>query len=108
MTAARPFKARPTRADLERLYIEARYSIRETADLLGVSKDIVSAALREYGIPRRRRGVKRSRLADIPIELLEKGIQIDGLRGHARRLDVDMKTLYHHVKKRRSGGGNPI
>ena len=102
---ARPFKARPTRAALEKLYIEAGLSMSETADILNTSKDIVSAALREYGIPRRRVGVKRSTLADIPLHLLEKNIDIEGLRGHARRLGIDPATLAEHVQKRRQRGG---
>ena len=105
MTAARPFKPRPTRAELQRLYIEGRYSIRETAELLGVSKDIINQALREYGIPRRPRNARRSQLADIPLHLLQSNIEAEGMRAHARRLGIDPATLREHVQKRRERGG---
>jgi transposase len=58
--AGRPTKPRPARADLARLYAEG-LSIREAAESLGVSKDLVARALKEYGL-KRRPGVKRSRL----------------------------------------------
>jgi len=98
---ARPRKPRPTKADLERLYCEAGYSLRDTAEALGITKDTARRALAEYGLERRPRAAKRSRLSDIPVELLEVNVRAEGLRGHARRLGVDPATLWEHIRRMR-------
>jgi hypothetical protein len=90
---------RPKKAELMRLYVRARLSLRDTAAALGVSKDITRAALADYGIKRRARTTRRSILADIPLALLRKNIRSEGLRGHARTLGVSPATLLDHVRR---------
>jgi len=92
---------RPAKAELVRLYVRARLSLRDTAAVLGISKDIVRAALGEYDIPRRPKTTRRSQLTDIPLSLLEANIRIEGLRGHARTLRVSAPTLLEHVRRLR-------
>jgi hypothetical protein len=119
--SARPRKPRPPEAELRRLY-GAGLSIRDIADVLTlalrregaaqgltradlkalvVSKDAVVRGLAELGIERRPRGHKRSRLDDIPLELLEANVAAEGLRAHARRLGVAAPTLLEHIRTRR-------
>ena len=90
---------RPAKAELMRLYVKGRLSLRDTAAALGCSKDIARAVLREYGIPRRPRTMKRGVLTDIPLSLLEANIRIEGLRAHARTLGVNPATLLGHVRR---------
>lgn len=98
---ARPRIERPPEAAIKRLYIEAGLSLRDTAAALGLSRDTLARTMAEYGIKRRRRGHKRSRLADYPIELLEANIKAEGLRGHARTLGVNPATLLEYIRKHR-------
>lgn len=97
-----PAIPRPSKRELERLYVRARLSVRDVAGAFGLSKDTAARALREHGIKARPRTRKRSRLADIPLSLLEANIKAEGLRGHARTLGVDPSTLLSHVRTRRA------
>lgn len=101
--AGRPRLARPTKADLKRLYVRGRFSIRDTAEALGVTKDTAARALAEYGIPRRSPGTRRGVLADIPLALLKANVKAEGLRGHARTLGVSAPTLLAHMRRARGG-----
>ena len=92
-------KPRPAKAELVRLYVRARLSLRDTAAALGCSKDVTRAALAGYGIARRPRTTRRAILADIPLPLLRKNIRIEGLRAHARALGVSPATLLDHVRR---------
>lgn len=92
---------RPSRAALVRLYVRGRLSLRDTAEALGVTKDTAARALAEYGIPRRPRTTKRSRLADIPVALLRANVKAEGLRAHARALGVAPSTLLARVRRGR-------
>lgn len=99
--AGRPRQARPTKADLKRLYVRGRLSLRDTAMALGVTRDTAARAMAEYGIERRPRTAKRSKLADIPLALLRANVRIQGLRGHARVLGVSPAALHAHLWRAR-------
>ena len=90
---------RPAKAELVRLYVKGRLSLRDTAAALGISKNMAASALAEYGIPRRLRTAKRARLTDIPLSLLEANIRIEGLRGHARTLGISAPSLLEHIRR---------
>jgi hypothetical protein len=45
-----PLGSKPIKIVLQRLYVKEARSIREVADLLGCTKDMVARALKEYGI----------------------------------------------------------
>ena len=90
---------RPAKADLMRLYVRGRLSLRDTAEALGISKNMAAAALAEYGISRRPRTTKRGQLSDIPLALLLANIKAEGLRAHARTLGVSPATLAYHVRR---------
>jgi DNA invertase Pin-like site-specific DNA recombinase len=94
---------KPSKAELRRLYIKESKSIREVAEILGCTKDMVYRALQEFGIERRS-CVRRSQLKDIRLSVLEREIRRKGIRGYARELEVNESTLRHHLKKRRSTG----
>jgi len=95
-----PIGRKPDKADLFRLYVKESRSIRDTAHLLGCTKDMVYRALKEYGIELRK-GVARSKLRTISLRDLEAAIKEKGLRGASRYLGVDHSTLRHHLKVRR-------
>lgn len=97
----RPPKAkRPKKEDLLRLYSTEGSSVREIAEQLGCSKDMVYRCLKEYGI-KLRTNARRSSLRQYDLQVLEAGIKAKGLRGFARELRVDKSTLLHHIKIRK-------
>ena len=91
---------KPSKQELEKLYIKEGKSIREVGELLNCSKDMVIRSLREYGIEVRTRQ-RRSKLKDIKLSDLEKGVREKGISGYARELNVAFSTLHHHLKVRR-------
>lgn len=91
---------RPEKAELKKLYVTESKSIREIAEILGCSKDMVHRSLKKYGIDIRR-NASRSRLRIISLQNLEAGIKAKGIRGLARDLGVDEGTIRHHLKVRR-------
>jgi hypothetical protein len=94
------YKKKPLEDDLRRLYETEDRSVREIADLLGCSKDIVFRCLKEYQI-KARANARRSNLRQYDLQVLEEGIKAEGLRGFARELRVDSSTLLHHVRLRK-------
>jgi predicted transcriptional regulator len=93
-------EGQPTKDELVRLYVQEEKSIREAAETLGISKDMVSRALKTYGIMARP-NASRSRLRSIPLNGLEAAIKNKGIRGTARELGLAEGTLRHHLKVRR-------
>lgn len=95
----RPAKPRPTRSELARLYVVEGRAVRDVATVLGVSKDLVSRALAEYGL-KRRPNVKRSKLrAHDPGAILGK-VETLGFLGAAEALGVDASTLRRFMAAR--------
>jgi predicted DNA-binding protein (UPF0251 family) len=97
--AGRPAKPRPARADLRRLYVEEGRALREVAAALGVSKDLVARALKEYGL-KRRAGVKRSRLRLQDLADIRGKIETLGYARAAAALGVDVSTLRRFMAAR--------
>ena len=95
--------SRPEKLLLKILYEKESKSIREIAEALGCTKDMVYRSLREYGIETRT-NKRRSRLNNIKLATLEKEVKRRGVRGYARELEVDESTLRHHLKTRRVTG----
>ena len=89
--------------ELKQLYLKKSKSIREIADILGCSKDMVYRSLQEYAIERRT-NKRRSKLIDYKLSLLEREVKSKGIRGYARELGIDESTLRHHLKIRRETG----
>ncbi|MGB3863382.1 MAG: hypothetical protein WBF32_14090 [Candidatus Aminicenantaceae bacterium] len=98
-----PIGKKPSKIELKKLYIKESRSIREVAEILGCTKDMVYRALKEFGIQTREH-VKKSILWDYSLESLEMGIKEKGLRGFARDLGINESTLRYHIKKTRSAG----
>jgi len=63
------FGKKPDKKNLKRLYIEESKSIREVAEVLGSSKDMVYRCLKEYGIELRP-GFNRSKLRKYKLSVL--------------------------------------
>jgi len=96
----RPAIGRKTdKKELKRLYVKEFKSIREVAEALRCTKDMVYRSLKEYGIPMRT-NKRRSILRKYKLAELERGIRSKGIRGHARELGVDESTLRHYLKVR--------
>ena len=92
----RPRGPWPAREALARLYQAEGKSIRETAWILGVSKDTAARALEAYGM-KRRANVKRSRLQAVPLAELRAKIQAEGFQAAARALGVNHSTLRRYM-----------
>jgi len=91
-----PIGKKPSKACLKRLYINESKSIREVAEILGCSKDMVYRALMEYRIVRRSNEC-RSKLRSYKLITLKKGIEEKGIRGFASELGVHENTLRHYL-----------
>ena len=95
-----PLGKKPRKTELRKLYIKESKSIREVAEVLGCSKDMVYRSLEEFGIETRT-NKRRSKLKDIKFSTLDMEIKRKGIRGYARELGVDESTLRHHYKVRK-------
>lgn len=93
-------RKKPSKTELEKLYVKEKNSIREVAEVLGCTKDMVYRSLKENKIERRP-GFNRSKLRCIKLSDLEKEIKEKGLRRVAREYKVAHSTLSHHIKVRR-------
>lgn len=90
---------KPSKNQLIKLYETEGKSVREIADLLGCSKDMIFRSLKEYGIALRS-NARRSSLRRYDLEFLEEGIKAKGLRGFARELRIDKSMLLRHIRSR--------
>lgn len=88
---------KPGKNDLKKLYIKESLSIREVAEVLECSKDMVYRSLKEYGIELRP-GFNRSKLRRYKISVLEKGVREKGVRGYAKELGIHENTLRYYLK----------
>ena len=94
---------KPGKAILRKLYVNQSKSVREVAEILGCTKDMVYRYLQEYEIESMS-NKRRSQLKDIKSSVLEREVKRKGIRGYARELGVDESTLRHHLKIRRLSG----
>lgn len=88
---------KPSRIELKKLYIKESKSIREVAEILGCTKDMVYRGLREYEIELRP-GYNRSKLRKFKLSVLEKGVREKGIRGFAKELGIHENTLRYYLK----------
>ncbi len=95
---------KPSKADLKRLYIKESRSVRNIAELLGCSKDMVYRALTEHGIERRTHTNKRSQLEEYDLNTLKRDIRSKGYNQVAADLGVHNATLRRHIEKMKSQG----
>jgi DNA invertase Pin-like site-specific DNA recombinase len=92
-----PSGVAPSKKTLLRLYIESGMSIREIAEALNCSKDMVVRSLRSYGIKARKK-VRRSALEKYSYELLDASVRTLGVRGTAKELGVNPSTLSRFLR----------
>jgi len=95
---------KPGKAELRRLYIKESRSIREVAEIIGCSKDMVYRALKECGIERRKQSEKRSQLMNYDLSHLKREIRKKGYSQVARELVVHKSTLTRYMKKLKPQG----
>lgn len=97
----KPVKGKkPSKTELIKLYTRQFLSIREVAEAVECSKDMVYRSLQEYGI-QIRTNKRRSKLTKYKLSALEKEVRAKGIRGYAREIGVDESTLRHHLKVRK-------
>jgi len=95
----RPTKSKkPSKAQLQKLYIKESRSIREIANILGCSKDIVYRSLKEHGI-NTRRGYKRSKLRKYRTDFIIQEIKKNGFKNTAIKLNIDVSSLRRYIYK---------
>jgi predicted transcriptional regulator len=92
---------KPTGRKLTTLYKSEGRSVRDIAELLGCSKDMVFRCLKEYQI-NARTNARRSTLRNYDLSFLEEGINAKGLRGFARELRIDKSALFRHIRVRKT------
>lgn len=87
-----PTGKKPEKKELLKLYIKETKSIREIAEHLGCSKDIVYRCLKENDIKRRPEN-KRSKLLKHEKSFLRMEVKKKGITKTAKELEVDTRTL---------------
>lgn len=90
---------KPSKIVLKKLYIKESKSIRDIADILGCSKDMVYRALKEYDIERRPHTWK-PRLLQYDLGFIRGTVKKKGYRKGAQELGVDKATLYRYLKRK--------
>lgn len=90
---------KPSKVELRRLYERESKSIREVAEILGCTKDMVYRALKEFGIERRSR-VPKSPLDQYEVQLLREMVEREGYNQTAKRLGVGRAALWMYLKRR--------
>ena len=100
MQGRQSIRRRPKKAELRMYYERQGKSVREIAEQLGCSKDMVFRCLKEYQI-KARTNARRSSLRRYDLQYLEEGVKRQGLRGFARELRIDNSTLLHHIRIRK-------
>lgn len=95
----RPRIERPSKAILEDLYISQGLSIRAIAAELGLSRDLIHSALREYGI-KTRPTHRPSSLSQFPIERIRERVRMLGYKKAAQEYGVSLGALYHYINTR--------
>jgi transposase len=88
---------KPEKKELAKLYVRESKSIREVAQMLGCSKDMVYRALQEYRIERRGK-TRRSQLRVHKMVYLKDEIEKKGYRQVAIELGVGITTLRDYIK----------
>lgn len=97
-----PIGNKPSKTELKRFYVEEGRSIRDVAEIIACSKDMVYRALKEYSIPLRKNVEKRSKLQEYSLTFLKKEIRIKGFNQVASELGVHNTTLRRYIEKRKS------
>lgn len=89
---------KPERSELRKLYVKESKSIREIAQILGCSKDMVHRSLQECGIERRPHTLS-PKLEIFDLEFIRETVGQKGYRKGAKELGVDKSTIYRYLKR---------
>jgi len=89
---------KPEKKELIRRYVRESMSIREVAEILDCTKDMVYRALKEYGIERRPH-TWEPKLSKYDLEFIRETVKKKGYRKGAQELGVDKSTLYRYLKR---------
>ena len=87
---------KPSKKELLKLYVKESKPIREVAEKIGCTKDMIFRSLKEYAIETRG-PVKGTKLWNYDLETLEKCMKDKGTREFAREIGVLESTLRYHV-----------
>ena len=91
---------KPGKEELEKLYVKELKSIREIAEVLRCTKDMVYRGLKEYGIELRSHK-KESVLSKYKMEDLKKLIEEKGYRKAASDLGITGQGLWNYINRRK-------
>lgn len=83
---------KPGKEELVELYVKKGKSIREIAENVGCSKDMIYRSLKDYNIKRRSEN-KRSKLLKYDKSFLRMEVKKKGITNTAKELQVDTRTL---------------
>lgn len=88
----------PARKDLSRLYVREGKSIREVAEALNCTKDMVYRTLAAYSLKRRTKGQRRLKLMDYDPSFLQREVRKKGQVRMAEELGVNQSTLSRYLR----------
>jgi len=94
-----PSERAPSKKDLIRFYTREGKSIREVAEALDCSKDMVARALKGHGIQTRTK-IRKSALKKYEPRALAVLVREKGVRGAAREIGVNPSTLSRFLKQK--------
>lgn len=89
---------KPGKTELRKLYMKESRSVREVAEILGCSKDMVYRALKEFGIERRPH-TWEPKLSQYDLEFIRETVKKKGYRKGAKELGVDKSTLFRYLRR---------
>jgi transcriptional regulator with PAS, ATPase and Fis domain len=90
---------KPGKRTLKKLYVQDSKSIREIADILDCSKDMIYRAMKEYGIERRS-NARKPKLNNYDLKYINETVSEKGYRKGAQELGVDKSTLFRYLKEK--------
>jgi len=90
---------KPSKSELQKLYVKESRSVREVAKILGCSKDMVYRTLKECGIDRRPH-TWSPKLERFDLEFIRETVSQKGYRKGAKELGVDKSTLFRYLRRK--------
>lgn len=88
---------KPGKTELKKLYLKESKSIREIAEILGCSKDMVYRTIHKYGIKKEKK-TRKGKLKGITLEYIEKSLKNKTKVKLAEELGVTRQGLNKRIR----------
>lgn len=88
---------KPVESELKKLYVEESKSIREIAEILGCSKDMIYRTIHEYGI-KKEKETRKGKLKGITLEYIENSLKNKTKVKLAEELGVTRQGLNKRIR----------